>query len=70
MPKSKVIDNAGFDFTAPAWVINMAGEYAEANGVAEISVTEFFKTSAYRDQARRNVRTAENVGDADFAANR
>lgn len=58
------------DPAMPKWVVNMAREYADRNGMAEITIEKFFATDDYRNQARRNVRGAERVMDADCRANR
>jgi hypothetical protein len=62
---AKVINT---DPTMPKWVINMAREYAERNGMPEITLEQFFETDDYLNQARRNVRGAERAMEADYRA--
>lgn len=68
---AKVIDNVSVpgDDYMPRWVILNAAEYADRQGMAEITVTEYFATDEYQRQARRNVTAAERVAESDALAN-
>lgn len=54
----------------PKWVVNMAREYAVANGLDTLSIADFYETDAYKAQANRNLRAWDRTTQADINANR
>lgn len=54
----------------PGWCLDMAREYAAANGLATIDIADFFETPEYKAQVERNMDGWDRVTNADINANR
>lgn len=51
------------------WVLNMASEYAIANGLTEMALWKFYRSAEYKNQVTKNYRGVAAVNNADINAN-
>lgn len=57
------------DGNEPRWVLNMASEYAIANGLTEMALWKFYRSPEYKNQVTKNYRSVAAVSNADIQAN-